>query len=905
MADAPGNPSSPTGHDELARLRGELDALHATARALSAQAEADALLEGIAGQAASLVEGSIGYVYVLSEDGDALVQRVGPEPFAPFVGSSIGSGVGVAGRVWASGRTEVMNDYRAAPDHRDLGDATPAAALGVPLVAGGELIGVLGLAHLEVGRAFSDVDSAVVERFAQLASLALERVRLQSSLHEELEQRRRAEEELLDTVARLTASEHALMRTHEEMVRRLASAAEQRDGATGRHIERMSETCEQIARRIGLDETTCESIRIASPLHDIGKIAIPDHVLLKPGPLGAGEREEIERHAEIGHAMLEGSGSELLDLAASIALTHHERYDGTGYPRGLRGEEIPLEGRIAAVADVFDALTSDRVYRMAFSVETTLEMMAGGRGTQFDPVVLDAFLELFGAPAALDAPAALSPADGPSLPGSAEPGGMVSPTALSHGVAQAVRCLCDEGDERQAVDVALRRLCRTAGSGAIASVYVLDHERLWCVAQCGYDQVRDGFMLGQGVMGRAVLTGEPQVVPDVRADPRYIAAVPGIVAEIAIPLVGRRTRGVLNIETIGFRLPDDVEKTLRPLVEPLTRTIDAIDAPLRLDLSTLARLTVYASSLRTVGALTEFVTRTLGRLLNLEAAQLTLGAGRGRPAAFWQRPESSLRPIAGAAVEDATRGLSLDQSSLNVLDAVELGVAKPGEPGRWLLWLPLRVGGQQVGTLLGRSAVPISLGNEQAEATTLFTQHAAAVIDVAQALRREQRAAVTDSLTGLLNRRGFDERLREEIARAERSGCPLAVILTDCDDLKQINDREGHEAGDVVLQGIARILRHGKRAGDVAGRVGGDEFGLLLPEANAETAAVMAERLRLAFHEVGAGHAATASFGIAAYPADGITSATLLRAADRALYEAKHGGKDRLAGARDPSPSPA
>jgi putative two-component system response regulator len=131
-------------------------------------------------------------------------------------------------------------------------------------------------------------------------------------------------------------------------------------------------------------------------MHDVGKIGVPDAILLKPGPLDAGERVEMQRHAEIGYGILAGSGAELLDLAATIAWTHHERFDGGGYPRGLKGEEIPLEGRIAAVADVFDALTSDRVYRAAFTRAEALMMMRAERGLHFDPRVLDAFLEAEG-----------------------------------------------------------------------------------------------------------------------------------------------------------------------------------------------------------------------------------------------------------------------------------------------------------------------------------------------------------------------------------------------------------------------------------------------------------------------------------------------------------------------------
>ncbi len=128
----------------------------------------------------------------------------------------------------------------------------------------------------------------------------------------------------------------------------------------------------------------------------MGKVAIPDAILLKPGALSPDERAIVETHAEEGHRLLRGSSSSILDMAASIALSHHEKWDGSGYPRGLSGEAIPIEGRVVAIADVFDALTSDRVYRRAFSVEKAVEMMLEERAKHFDPVLLDAFMEVLG-----------------------------------------------------------------------------------------------------------------------------------------------------------------------------------------------------------------------------------------------------------------------------------------------------------------------------------------------------------------------------------------------------------------------------------------------------------------------------------------------------------------------------
>jgi PAS domain S-box-containing protein len=175
-------------------------------------------------------------------------------------------------------------------------------------------------------------------------------------------------------------------------ITRLALAIEARDPDTGGHIERIGELATMLAKRLGLDAERIEMIRLSSPMHDVGKIGISDQVLLKPGKLAPKEREAMERHARIGHDILAGSHVEMLDMAARIALTHHEKVDGSGYPNGLKGDEIPLEGRIVAVADVFDALTSDRVYRKAFDFEQAIEMMREGRGTHFDPRLLDVLL---------------------------------------------------------------------------------------------------------------------------------------------------------------------------------------------------------------------------------------------------------------------------------------------------------------------------------------------------------------------------------------------------------------------------------------------------------------------------------------------------------------------------------
>jgi hypothetical protein len=164
----------------------------------------------------------------------------------------------------------------------------------------------------------------------------------------------------------LTAAGASLALSRKETIWRLAGAIKAHSGETSAHSKRMSVICSFLAERIGLDATRAELIGIASALHDVGKLAIPDVILNKPGPLTASERTVMQTHTEIGHRMLSGSGEPLLELAAVMALTHHEWVDGSGYPGGLVEEEIPIESRIAAVADVFDALINHRVYRPAF-----------------------------------------------------------------------------------------------------------------------------------------------------------------------------------------------------------------------------------------------------------------------------------------------------------------------------------------------------------------------------------------------------------------------------------------------------------------------------------------------------------------------------------------------------------
>jgi putative two-component system response regulator len=207
-----------------------------------------------------------------------------------------------------------------------------------------------------------------------------------------------------------------LEKSHRDLVRCLAQAAEYRDDDTGHHVLRVGRYARLIGEALGFDSKTLDTLEQAALLHDIGKIGIPDAVLLKPGKLtedefavmqkhanfgkrilarcSADEESSIRRHAEVGARILEVGTSQLLDMARTIAITHHERWDGTGYPLGLKGKDIPLVGRIVAAADVFDALSSRRCYKEPFPLDKCFEIMREQRGQQFDPDVLDAFFKV-------------------------------------------------------------------------------------------------------------------------------------------------------------------------------------------------------------------------------------------------------------------------------------------------------------------------------------------------------------------------------------------------------------------------------------------------------------------------------------------------------------------------------
>jgi hypothetical protein len=276
------------------------------------------------------------------------------------------------------------------------------AALRLRIFAAALLVPALGALYAVAAQVAFD-HGRIVAVAAPLVTLLVSAIGaiVTSHLAETRERRRvSGENEVLESMVRARTAE--LHETQLEIVRRLAQAAESRDEETGDHIDRISHLCRELALVVGMSQADAELMKHASLMHDVGKIGIPDAILLKPGKLDPHEWEVMKTHTTIGAAILGGSSSRLLQLAETIALTHHERWDGSGYPAGLAGDDIPLPGRICAICDVYDALCSERPYKRAWSREEALEEIARCRGTHFDPRVTDAFLDLAGRPAETD-----------------------------------------------------------------------------------------------------------------------------------------------------------------------------------------------------------------------------------------------------------------------------------------------------------------------------------------------------------------------------------------------------------------------------------------------------------------------------------------------------------------------
>ncbi|MGH3077470.1 MAG: diguanylate cyclase domain-containing protein, partial [Gaiellaceae bacterium] len=465
---------------------------------------------------------------------------------------------------------------------------------------------------------------------------------------------------------------------------------------------------------------------------------------------------------------------------------------------------------------------------------------------------------------------------------------------LSAAAALAATKADEEDDPKRALDAAVAAL-HDAAPRLLPSVFVLEHGRLWLVAQRGYAVVPDGIRVDSGVTGRVVRLGRTQHVHDVRSDSDYVPALPGVVSELALPLLVRGTVvGVLNVES-ERRLPEGAADAFGPLTAALAPLARTLATGRTLDLPALARLFVHVGSMRDPDEIAAIAAGSLPKILPLEVSQVLLWDDAGAPVELASWRARAIGPAA-LSVEEIARTREAVEPTV-VCQLLEAGPA-----GRTpLVWLPLRANGEEIGALVGAGGPADRVDPVQLDTAAVLAAHVAASLDAAVALRRERESAVTDPLTGVLNRRGLEERLERELASAKERRAPMSLLVIDCDDLKEINDRAGHEFGDALLREVAGVLTRSLPEGAGAGRLGGDEFVVTLPEAGTDMAEELGERIRTILAEglTEAGFPLRISAGISTYPFDGAGPTALLRAADQALYAAKDAGKDRIASFSD------
>jgi diguanylate cyclase (GGDEF)-like protein/putative nucleotidyltransferase with HDIG domain len=382
-------------------------------------------------------------------------------------------------------------------------------------------------------------------------------------------------------------------------------------------------------------------------------------------------------------------------------------------------------------------------------------------------------------------------------------------------------------------------------------------------------------------------------LPDVDSDPDYVPGTEGIQSELAIPVLsGGRSIAVCNFESRA-RLPKESIELLSAFADACAAHLDLPGSTQEVELRAIARILVHATAVDDLHGLAELAARTLGRLFHASAVQVNTGAEH-ELIGSWS-PGRTLEPLPNgvvAALADGpgTKGL------FTVVDSDE-AAATAAPTDRQILVIRLRAGGIDVGVAVVR-CTEFEFAFERVEMALLIAAHTAASIESAQALQRERRAATSDAITGLLNRRGFEQAFEDELTRCRRLGIPLTLALFDCDDFKRVNDAAGHPAGDELLRRIGGFLSGDTRNWDRAARLGGDEFAVLFPETDHDEAVRAVSRLRRGLGDVcaDAGFTLTASFGLATYPTDGVDAETLLTLADKALYGAKGSGKDRALG---------
>jgi putative two-component system response regulator len=678
-----------------------------------------------------------------------------------------------------------------------------------------------------------------------------------------------------------------------DTIYRLSMASEYKDEETGAHIKRMSRYCAAVARRMGMDENTVETILYAAPMHDLGKIGIPDMILLKPAKLDPVEWEIMKQHTVIGAQILKGSEAEFIRLGETIAQNHHEKWDGSGYPNGVKGAEIPIAGRIAAIADVFDALTSKRPYKQPLSVEKSMAIIREGRGSHFDPDVVDAFFAIQDEILTIQ-----------------KQYGEDNQQAFDIPELKALLQQYNQEELRKktkdlvkASELRYRRLFETAREG----VLILD-------AQTGQIVDVNPFLIEMLGYSKEEFLGkklwEIGLFKDVVASKQSFAELQSkkYIRYEDLPLQ-RNDGKPINVEFISIVYDVDNKEVIQCNIRDITdRKI--VEEALAQAAEKDSAVSILSSKLFTsisIADISEMI---------LESAERFTRSTYGFV--------GYIDPETGYIISPAmTRGIwksTQIKDETNIIKRFEglwgwvLNNRQPlltntpaGDP-RFAETTPGRIpihnflsAPALIGTELVGQVVLANSNRDYNQQDLGFIERLATLYAIAiQHQRTEEKIrnlAYHDPLTGLPNRVLFNDRYTMALARAKRYNKKIGLMVLDIDHFKNINDTLGHAAGDEVLKDFSGILLSILRQTDTVMRSGGDEFVIMMTDVvelenvdNVAQKVLEATRKPFMFHD----HEVriTASIGISGYPEDGEDIEMLLKCADRAMYHIKETGRD-------------
>jgi diguanylate cyclase (GGDEF)-like protein/putative nucleotidyltransferase with HDIG domain len=569
---------------------------------------------------------------------------------------------------------------------------------------------------------------------------------------------------------------------HQRTIEALAMAIEAKDQTSHLHLKRLQLYCAEVGTELGLTPPEMEALRAAAVLHDIGKLAVPEHILSKAGRLTREEFEKVKIHPVVGAEVLERVNFPY--PVAAVVRCHHEKWNGLGYPLGLKGEDIPIGARILAVADTLDSLISERPYRPAVNVEEAVNRVSAEAGLSFDPKVVKVFERVYlGIEARLQAEE-----EAARPPGSEKP-------SRQTGTFRAL-------------------------SGPVAPPSTDDVLSLQRASQ---------------------QNAGPSPADD--AKPAFLDTIAAARQEAQVLLE--------LTQELGSSL--HLDETLAGLANGLRRMMafETMVIYVQRDNHLAPR---YAS----------------GEMRSLFlSTKVPLGAGVVGTVFAMDRPEMNEPP------DMEVGGVPSDRPRV-----MESSIAVP---------LP---GAKEVrGVLMLASRSPDAFGKDQLRILMGLSAKLGVVIENALKYEQATASATTDFLTGLPNARALDVQLENEIARSRRNGTALAVLVTDLDGFKEVNDRFGHQEGDTVLRAVGRVLRETCRDYDYVARLGGDEFVILLPGLGEDDVKSKTDQFAAAVSAAAAeavpGARVGLSVGKARFPEDGDHPAALRHIADQRMYEVK------------------